>query len=382
MTTSSENRKPIKTSILISTAITSLILCSGLIYSVRGEINESFSVEAGTSRVMDFFVIKGAVSPLEMDSNASISVYMMSQTNAGLFLANLSYTPALAFINYTTLRQDLDVTAIASMFGSYETEKNDSVHVYFAFENNGTNPVKVILRYQPRSILLDTLKDATKFMVLLFMVYLTVHLFLQSRETSKAENVEKSKVYKGFGYTFMFASINYFIDIFQSWWGRETFTPLYPDWKYRGMLFTFASFRVDQIVFLTLLLFSDLFMIYRIETVVGRKKRPIMTVLIAISIALNLLVFVVPGIFDLSFAFFAITLIITLIQIIWIYAVVMRGLAAKLRLKSVAILCGIMLPIVAGLLGGQMFPPNPAVSYIIANSLTISSVFFIKYGLE
>jgi hypothetical protein len=349
-------------------------------------VDEGVLLQPDSHLVRDFVITEDPIYELQVTANASVNIYLLNETNAGLYMANVSFseTPGYTWKLTTSVNQMLDPNEIAELFGLNFTEmKKDEIQLigYLVVENNGTNPVNVILLYTPESPLLSALRSTATFARLGFTIYLTIFLFINARRYKREDELDKARMLTGFANTFLFGSVNYFIDLFGVWYSRELHVPFYPSMKFTGVLFSFVNFRVDQIVFLTLLLFSDLFMIYQIEKIIGRRKRPILTLLLGISIIMNIMMFIYPPIFDISFAVFAIVLAISLLQIGWIYGTVIRQSRGLIRLKAICVLIGIYVPILMGMLGGELHPVGD-ISYLIANTISVLAVFLLGFGLK
>ncbi|MHA1341884.1 MAG: hypothetical protein ACTSRZ_18535 [Promethearchaeota archaeon] len=329
--------------------------------------------------------VKDEVMPISIESNASIDIFLYNKTEVGKYLAELPSIPIFSWKNQTSFSFNIDPMEICAYFNAtYEEfqEDNKSIIMYFIVENNGVNNAKIVVRYDYESVVVNTIKDATNLFRLVFMIYLSIHLFLNSREMKRTKEIEKYNMLKGFGFTFLTGSIAYLSDILNTWIPRETHYPFYPSVKFYSTLFPTISLRFDQIIFLTLILISDIFMMFEIEKIIGRRKKPIMTILLGVSVIFNLFIFIIPSILDFSMLFYIVILSITICQIIVIYASVIKNSEGIIRYKSLAMLLGILIPVSMAFVGGILVPGHSSISYMISNILGIVSVFLIKFGLD
>ena len=334
---------------------------------------------------VEFIPDQKKIFPITIQANGSINIFMFNQSEVGKYLANISFSPIKSWYNRTELEYSIDAKILCSSFNlTYEEflSGEKSFIIYFIIENNENYIVKISVRYRYESVTIIALKDATNFFRFFFMLYLSIHLLKNSKTMKKINELEKYNILNGFGLAYLAGSIAYLSDILNSWIPKEIHKPFYPEIKYHSNFISILTLRIDQIVFLSIILISDMFMMYEIEKIVGRRNKPIMTILLGVSVIMNSLILIYPQILDFCMLFYIIILSITIIQILIIYGSVIKNSEGAVRMKAISVLLGIFIPISMAFIGGLLIPNYPALSYLISNTLGIISVFLIKYGLD
>ncbi|MHA1870048.1 MAG: hypothetical protein ACTSXF_03790, partial [Promethearchaeota archaeon] len=303
------------------------------------------------------------------------------------FLLNQSFSSGQD-LNWTNIKE-LSVQINASeIFGSmganytyYHENHNTEYHIYILIINNDpSNYAKVIYSYLKESKTISELKNFTKLILFLFTAYSSILLLTRSRRLEREDEHNMARINKGFGFAMLFASLNYFMSVFYSYYTKETHQDIYPQVKYPMTLLN-ISFRFDQLLFLSLMLLSLLFMIYQIEITIGRKKFPVMTISLIISVLLNVGVIIYPSIANIAYIWLLYALVASILQLIYIYSKVIRYSKGLIRRKAFSTVFGIMLPIFMAIFGGILVYNYHTLSYMIANIISIIGFILVVYSM-
>ncbi|MHA1820116.1 MAG: hypothetical protein ACTSU2_07235 [Promethearchaeota archaeon] len=357
------------------------------IFRVNASLDDMKIIRPKGYEFIPFYPSDDKVANLTLSANSSVDVFIVNETNLARFLLNQSFSSGQD-LNWTNIKE-LSVQINASeIFGSmganytyYHENHNTEYHIYILIINNDpSNYAKVIYSYLKESKTISELKNFTKLILFLFTAYSSILLLTRSRRLEREDEHNMARINKGFGFAMLFASLNYFMSVFYSYYTKETHQDIYPQVKYPMTLLN-ISFRFDQLLFLSLMLLSLLFMIYQIEITIGRKKFPVMTISLIISVLLNVGVIIYPSIANIAYIWLLYALVASILQLIYIYSKVIRYSKGLIRRKAFSTVFGIMLPIFMAIFGGILVYNYHTLSYMIANIISIIGFILVVYSM-
>ncbi len=348
-----------------------LVFCglslTSLLLPVRAFENGS-DIRPGEYVVFSIGLEKGKQNVMDVHANESWNVLILAGDNFTAFIDDL---PCETVFNLTKTG-DYYTTFDPFMF---------NLTLILVVRNVGTTILRINVKINETSQFVTTLRYSMRFLIIGAFLTLALFFMRRKRELERTEEHDQAEVYSGFFWTYLFVAFNFLQSEATAWLRRDALINVYPELNLAGAI----HFRLDQLVFIILIIVSDLFMTRAIEKRVGHFKHLYLTHLLeSAAIALILTPFLqsVPVLIDILTIYTLGVMIITFGRIFYLYLRIAWDSSGAVRMKSLAIGVGLILPLVTLLVGGNLTPSYPDISNIIMDGLTVFSTYLLYRGLQ
>ncbi len=292
----------------------------------------------------------------------------------------------LAGDNFTAFINDLPCETVLNLTqtGDYSITLDPftlNLTLVLVVRNVGTTTLRINVKINETSKFVTTLRYAMRFLII--GAFLTLALFFMQRRKGleRTEQHDQADVYRGFFWTYLFVTFNYLQSEVIAWLRRDAQIVIYPEINLPGAI----HFRLEQLVFILLIIVSDLFMTREIERRVGHFKHLYLTYMLesaAIALILTPFLQAVPVIIDILTIYTIGVSVFTFMRIFYLYVRIAWDSSGAIRWKSLAIGVGLILPLVTLLVGGNLTPSYPDISYILMDGVTVFSAYLLYRGLQ
>lgn len=343
-------------------------ICFIQLISLSPAIDVEMTIKTGEYNAYSISLNRDTENILDVYSNGSWNILLLTIDNFSAFVENNSF---LAFQNFTG---DGDYHTVIDPYGWNLT-------LFLVVRNLGATDLKVTIKLNQPSEFFITLRYTMRFVIIGAFFALSLFFLRRKNELLRSGEQDQAEVYSGFFWTYFFATINFFQSELFAWIRRDMEIQVIPDLNVPG----FVSFRLDQIVFLLLLVVSDLFMTKQIEKRVGHFKHLYLThMLESAAIALIVTPFILDQgiIIDILTIYALGVLLLTFLRIFYLYIRIAWDSSGAVRTKSLFIGLGLILPLVALIVGGNAIPGYAELSRFLMDCVTTFSAYLLYLGLK
>ncbi len=344
------------------------ILCFTQFLSLSSALEVDMTIKPGEYQVYSVGLNNNDENVLDVYSNGSWNLIFLTADNFTAFVGSISYL------------------AVHNLTGSGEFHTTLAPYVWnislvLVIRNFGSTDLSIKFKINEGSQFVATVRYLIRFVIIGAFFALSLFFLRRKNELVRSGESDQAEIYKGFFWTYFFVALNYFQSELFPWIKRDAEIQIIPEIEVPG----FISFRLDQIIFLLLIIVSDLFMTKQIEQRVGRFKHLYLTyMLISAAIALALPPFLlgVPLLPDILTLYAMGVLLITFMRLFYLYLRIAWDSSGAVRAKSLAIGFGLILPLIAVVLGSNLIPSYPDLSRILMDCVTVFSIYLLYWGLR
>ncbi len=305
---------------------------------------------------------------LDIYANGSWNLLFLAADN---FTEFVNGTPFLALHNLTG-EGDFHTTLVPYSW---------NFTIILVIRNLGPTDLSIKVKLNEPSQFMATMLYLIRFVIIAAFFALSLSFLRRKRELVRSGEQDQAEVYKGFFWTYLFVTFNYFQSELFAWIHRDVEIQIIPDIKTPG----FIGFRLDQIIFLLLLIISDLFMTKQIESRVGHFKHPYLTRLLqSAAVAFFLTPFLqdVPILADILAIYAIGVFFLTFLRIFYLYLRIAWDSSGVLRTKSIVIGLGLILPLVTLALRTNLIPGYGDLSRFLMDCVTVFSAYLLYWGFK
>lgn len=324
---------------------------------------------------------------IEFEASGELSLYLVNETEMAKWVSEASFISKKAWINITSLYDVLlSYDVLTSESYGFEpiiresvndTESYSFVIVYILIINERTEEVQFSFQFDQINELLSFFEDFFR-LVLIVVLFGIGILLVRDFKKTKVEDKIRAEIYLNYGIGLIIAGF-----ALASWKVYHWYRILYPSdtwlqsfiWADAPEDFLFSS---SIFVFFTFVAlgFSIFFISYTVENNVQQRKKPILTILLLIMEVMLIMGTVFTQIINIVIFIWIVVLILTGLNIVFTYALLIKSSAGIVRKKAIFTILGITLAFAFLALREFIIPE------FICNATGCFSLFLFYSGLK
>ncbi len=371
-----------KTRLCLIMGLSVLLLITQISLTSAYDLDKTFAIKSGEYFQTYVYLEKGTTEKtFFFKSNSSVDIYVLNETAMGTFLTTKTLPAIPSYSNITNFDESLSFDQLLVQYNLYnktDVKGNQYLDLYFVIMNLGVNQANGLIRvnYAPLENFLNDMRAFSANAAIFAFIIVGLLLIRKAVELQKENDLNKASILRGFGMGYLLAGTVFGMGDIRNYWNNEIggLPNLY------RVYISIAPFPIDyyDLYIASILLLGSgvfMFMCYIVEKNV-KVRTPFVSVNLIISGFLTLGIFVVPFMAFYFFIYFAISVILDILTVVYVYIQLISQNTGIIRKNALLVLLGMLLPTIALLY--RMFGYPQGIQYIIAD-LTILLGLYLFY---